>query len=51
MPWKGGLASHGAAIAIVVALLWFTKKHLRPLNKSFFWLIDRVVITVALAAC
>ncbi|MCB0282780.1 MAG: prolipoprotein diacylglyceryl transferase [Calditrichae bacterium] len=44
--WEGGLASHGAAIGIPLALYLFIK------NKkiySYLWLIDRVVITVALA--
>ncbi|HRY99037.1 MAG TPA: prolipoprotein diacylglyceryl transferase [Bacteroidales bacterium] len=45
MVWKGGLASHGAAIGILLALWWFTKKS----GKSFLWILDRIVITVALA--
>lgn len=49
MPWKGGLASHGAAIAIVLAMLWFGRKYLKPIGKSPLWMLDRVVITVALA--
>ena len=28
MPWKGGLASHGAAIVIIAALIWFRHKYL-----------------------
>ncbi len=46
MTWKGGLASHGAAIGIISAMyLWsrFVSK------KSMWWILDRVVITVALA--
>jgi phosphatidylglycerol:prolipoprotein diacylglycerol transferase len=46
MIWEGGLASHGAAIAIMVALWIYSK---RVSKRSFFWIIDRVVITVALA--
>ena len=23
MPWKGGLASHGGAIALIIAMIWF----------------------------
>jgi prolipoprotein diacylglyceryl transferase len=42
---KGGLASHGAAIAILLALGWFSFKH----KKHFFWVVDRIVIVVALA--
>ncbi len=45
MVWKGGLASHGAAVGILTAMYLFTKK-----NKefSFLWLFDRIVITAAL---
>ena len=46
--WKGGLASHGAAIGILLALWFFSKKVQRP----FLWVVDRIVIVVALAgAC
>lgn len=43
--WHGGLASHGAAIGIIIALWLFSKKE----RKEFTWTIDRVAITVALA--
>lgn len=46
MTWKGGLASHGAAIGIVSALYMYSKK---KTGQSFLWVMDRVVITVALA--
>lgn len=44
--WKGGLASHGAAIGIVTAIYMYSKK---KVGQSFLWVMDRVVITVALA--
>jgi phosphatidylglycerol:prolipoprotein diacylglycerol transferase len=44
--WKGGLASHGAAIAIIIAIIIYSH---RVLNKSSLWMLDRLVITVALA--
>jgi len=44
--WQGGLASHGAAITIIIALILFVRKY-KEIN--FFWLIDRIVIVVALA--
>ncbi|MCB0752266.1 MAG: prolipoprotein diacylglyceryl transferase [Ignavibacteriae bacterium] len=44
--WKGGLASHGAAIGIVIAMYLYWK---RKVGQSFLWVMDRVVITVALA--
>lgn len=43
--WQGGLASHGAAIGIIVALYLFSRKTRQP----FLWVIDRIVIVVALA--
>ncbi|HYX09602.1 MAG TPA: prolipoprotein diacylglyceryl transferase [Bacteroidales bacterium] len=43
--WEGGLASHGAAIGILIALYLFAKKS----KKSFLWTMDRIVIVVALA--
>lgn len=45
--WQGGLASHGGAIGIMVALVLYTK---RVSSKSFLWTADRLLITVALAA-
>ncbi len=45
--WEGGLASHGAAVAIIVALVLFSKK---VTKKSPLWILDRIVIVVALAA-
>ncbi len=44
-----GLASHGGAIGIIIALLLFKRKSTK---KSFFWLIDRVAIPTGFAgAC
>jgi prolipoprotein diacylglyceryl transferase len=43
--WKGGLASHGAAIGIITSLYFFAKKKkVTPL-----WILDRIVIVVASA--
>ncbi len=43
--WKGGLASHGAAIGILLAIWLYIRKH----KLSFLWLMDRLVIVVPLA--
>lgn len=43
--WEGGLASHGAAVGIIIALYYFSRKQ----NKSILWILDRIVIVVALA--
>lgn len=42
--WHGGLASHGAAIGILIALFYFSKKNKKP----YLWTLDRIVIVVAL---
>lgn len=41
---RGGLASHGAALGILVALFLFSRKTKRP----YIWLLDRVVIVIGL---
>ena len=41
-----GLASHGGAIGIFVAVVWYCRKY----KQSFLWVIDRLVIVVALSA-
>lgn len=43
--WHGGLASHGAAIGILVALYLFVRKEKKP----YMWILDRISIAVALA--
>lgn len=43
--WKGGLASHGGAAGILIALYFYTRK--RP-NQSYLWLLDRIVVPAAL---
>jgi len=45
MIWEGGLASHGAAISIALTLWLFARNQ----KWNFFWLIDRIVVAVALA--
>lgn len=46
--WEGGLASHGAVIGILTALWIYVRK--RP-NIAFMWIVDRIVIVIALAGC
>lgn len=38
-----GLASHGAAIAIILAMVWYSKK---IIHRPLLWVLDRVVIPV-----
>ena len=47
MIWEGGLASHGAAIALVIAMWIYSRK---VTKKHIFWSLDKLVIVVALAA-
>lgn len=42
--WKGGLASHGAAIGVPLGLYFFCRKY----KMSYLWLLDRIVVVVAL---
>lgn len=63
--WEGGLASHGAAFGILVALYLYSnydikydfikfkgtfKKRKRE-GQSYLWVVDRIVIVVALTGC
>ncbi|MEM1093437.1 MAG: prolipoprotein diacylglyceryl transferase [Bacteroidota bacterium] len=43
---KGGLASHGGAIGIIIALYFYSKS--RP-KQPFLWVIDRIAVATALA--
>ena len=43
--WRGGLASHGAAIGILIAIYFFC----RNTKKTYLWSFDRLVVVVALA--
>ena len=45
--WKGGLASHGAAAGIIIALLVYAR---HTAGMSFFWAADRLCVVVPLAA-
>jgi phosphatidylglycerol:prolipoprotein diacylglycerol transferase len=42
-----GLASHGAAISIIIAMYYFSKK---ILHRPLLWILDRIVIPVASGA-
>jgi phosphatidylglycerol---prolipoprotein diacylglyceryl transferase len=44
--WHGGLASHGAAIGLLTGLYIYTRS--RP-EQPYLWLLDRLVVPVALA--
>lgn len=44
MVWKGGLASHGATVGILIALYYYSKKK----KENLLWLLDRVVMVTAI---
>lgn len=43
--WHGGLASHGGAIGILIAIFLYSKK---VTKRSMLWALDRVVVPTAL---
>lgn len=45
--WEGGLASHGGAIAIIIAVFLYSKF---VTHRGVLWIFDRLVIPVALVA-
>lgn len=49
MPWKGGLASHGGAIALLLAMWWYSSHYGKKYGFDFLWMMDRLVITVCFA--
>lgn len=45
--WEGGLASHGGAIGILIALYFFARKT----KVKYLWIVDRLVIVSAITGC
>ncbi len=46
--WEGGLASHGGAIAILIALYLYSKN---VIHRPMIWILDRIVAPIAIAGC
>ncbi|MFK7846765.1 MAG: prolipoprotein diacylglyceryl transferase [Rhodothermales bacterium] len=44
--WRGGLASHGGAIGILTGMYFYSRKQRK---QPYLWLLDRVVVPIALA--
>lgn len=44
--WEGGLASHGGAIGLLCAFLWFSRKS----GKSFLWVTSRAAVVIPITA-
>ena len=51
MPWKGGLASHGGTIMLLLCMWWWARKYGKPYDIDFVWILDHLCIAVAFAAC
>ncbi len=49
MVWRGGLASHGGAIGVLLAMIWLSRKYGKRFGFDFIWLMDRLVIPVCFA--
>jgi prolipoprotein diacylglyceryl transferase len=47
MIWKGGLASHGGTLGIVVAIYFYSK---RITHRSMLWTFDKLVVPTGLVA-
>ena len=47
--WKGGLASHGGAMMLVLCMIWFAHKYGPKYHIDFMWLVDHLAIAVAFA--
>ena len=48
MVWKGGLASHGGALGVMLGLWIFST---RVSKRSILWILDRVVVPTAMVGC
>ncbi|MGE9516734.1 MAG: prolipoprotein diacylglyceryl transferase [Solitalea-like symbiont of Tyrophagus putrescentiae] len=49
--WKGGLASHGGFLGVIIALYYSSQKFKNILPKQpFLWILDRAAIILPLAA-
>lgn len=46
--WRGGLASHGGTVGVLIALALYKMKHA---DQGYLWLADRLAIGTAFTAC
>lgn len=49
--WEGGLASHGGAIGVLLAIFWYVRRYGRKNGFDTMWLLDRLVIAICFAGC
>jgi len=51
MPWRGGLASHGGAIGVLLSIFWYVGKYGKKNGFDTMWLLDRLGVAVCFAGC
>ncbi len=44
--WEGGLASHGGALGLLIGIILYCRKY----KTSLLWLLDRIMLSVAICA-
>ena len=49
MTWKGGLASHGGAVGVLLAMWWYVHKYGKKYGFNYIQIIDRLVIPICFA--
>lgn len=49
--WHGGLASHGGAIGVLLAIFWYSHRYGRKNGFDTMWVLDRLAIAICFAGC
>ena len=49
--WHGGLASHGGAIGVLLAIFWYVGRYGRKNGFDTMWVLDRLAIAICFAGC
>ncbi len=47
--WEGGLASHGGAVGILIAIWYYVRRYGKRYDFDYLWLMERIGIATALA--
>jgi prolipoprotein diacylglyceryl transferase len=49
--WHGGLASHGGAIGVLLAIFWYVHRYGKKNRFDTMWVLDRLAIAICFAGC
>ena len=49
--WHGGLASHGGAIGVLLAIFWYAGRYGKKNHFDTMWVLDRLAIAICFAGC